>query len=139
MVIYNISHEGKAWRIKKEDESLLNKSVGDSFDGKELMPELEGYELLITGGSDIAGFPLSKDAEGVGLKRVLLKRGWGMRDSREGVRKRKTIRGKVITNKISQVNIKVLKSGSKKLAEIFSDQNKPKEDKKVESAPAAAA
>ncbi len=129
MVKYNISEKGKAWGIEREDEALVGKSVGDKFDGKELLSDLEGYELQITGGSDNAGFPLSKDVEGIGLKRVLLKRGWGMHDAREGVRIRKTVRGKAISNKIAQINIKVLKAGKKPLAEIFPEQTKPKEKK----------
>ncbi|MEK6892589.1 MAG: S6e family ribosomal protein [Nanoarchaeota archaeon] len=129
MVKYNISEKGKAWKIEREDEVLVGKSVGDKFEGKELMADLEGYELQITGGSDISGFPLSKDAEGIGLKRVLLKRGWGMRTKGEGLRLRKTVRGKSISNKVAQINIAVLKVGKKPLVEIFPEQNNPKEKK----------
>lgn len=142
MVIYNISSKDKAWRVKKDDESLFGKSIGESFDGKELMPELDGYELLITGGSDNAGFPLLQNQEGVGLRRVLLKKGWGMRDSREGVRIRKTVRGKILDAKIAQVNIVIVKEGKKPLNEIFPEQNNPKakeEPKKEVAAPVAAA
>ncbi len=119
-----IGDKGKAWRIETESEELAGKSIGDKINGKEIKPELDGYELEITGGSDIAGFPLSKDAEGIGLKRVLLKRGFGMRDNRKGLRLRKTLRGKQISSSTIQVNMKVLKSGSKKFEEIFPEQNK---------------
>jgi len=135
-----IGDKGKAWRIETEAESLVGKAVGEKVEGKEIKAELEGYELEITGGSDMAGFPLSKDVEGLGLKRVLLTRGWGMRDTREGVRLRKTLRGKIISNAVIQINLKVLKHGKKQLAEAFPDQNKPKEVKteaKAEAAPAA--
>lgn len=133
-----IGDKGKAWRIEKEEEMLSGKSIGDKVDGKELMPELEGYELEISGGSDSSGFPLAKDVEGLALRKLLLKRGFAMKDNREGVRLRKTVRGKVISSTIAQINLKVLKHGSKKLAEIFPQQNLPKEKKKYE-APAAAA
>jgi small subunit ribosomal protein S6e len=132
-----ISDKGKAWRIEKEGEMLSGKSVGDKVEGKELMPELEGYELEITGGSDSSGFPLAKDVEGLGLRRLLLKQGFGMKDNREGVRLRKTVRGKIISATTAQINLKVSKHGSKKLNEVFSQQNLPKEKKKYE-APAAA-
>ena len=92
--------------------------------------EFEGYEFEIRGGTDFAGLPLDKNAEGVGLKRILLKKGWGMKDSRKGVRIRKTVRGKVIWEKVMQINVAVVKYGAKKLEEIFPDQNKPKEKKK---------
>ena len=101
----NISEKGKAWKLEIDSEFLVGKSVGDKFDGKEIKLELEGYELEITGGSDGAGFPVSKDVPGLGLKRVLLSKGWGMHDNREGVRLRKTVRGKV--KDISEFNSKL--------------------------------
>lgn len=137
----NISEKGKAWKIEITDESLVGKAIGDKVDGKEIKPELEGYELQITGASDLAGFPHSKDVEGLGLKGVLLTKGWGMRDNRPGVRKRKTVRGKVISLSTSQINLSVVKAGAKKLEEIFPEQNKPKEKKAIPAAaptPAAA-
>lgn len=123
----NISDHGKAWRLEVEPDALAGKNLGDKFDGKEIKAELEGYELEITGGTDFAGFPMSKDLEGVGLKKTLLSKGWGMHDNRRGIRLRRTLRGKSVTDKIAQLNIKVLKHGHKKLAEIFPDQNKPKD------------
>ena len=41
-----------------------------------------------------------------------------------GLRLRKTVRGKVISPLIVQINLKLIKEGSKKLSEIFPDQNK---------------
>jgi len=126
----NISEKGKAWKIEVPEETLSGKSIGDKVSGNEIKPELEGYELEITGGSDSAGFPLSKDVEGLGLKGLLLKKGWGMKNSGEGLRLRKTVRGKIISGTTSQINISVLKAGKKKLEEIFPEQNKGEELKK---------
>ena len=123
----NISEKGKAWKLEAAEETLSGKSLGDKFSGSEVKPEMEGYELEITGGSDTAGFPLSKDVEGLGLKGLLLKKGWGMKDSRKGMRLRKTVRGKVVSGTTSQLNVKVLKAGKKHLAEVFPEQNKAAE------------
>ena len=41
----NISEKGKSWKLEVEPEVLSGKSIGDTFDGKLLKPELEGYEL----------------------------------------------------------------------------------------------
>lgn len=123
----NISDKGKSWKLEVSDEALSGKMIGDKLAGKELKPELEGYEFEISGGSDSSGFPLSKDVEGLGLKKVLLKRGWSMRTSGEGLRLRKTVRGKTISETTALINLKVIKAGSKPLAEIFPEQNKPKE------------
>jgi|SRR3989338_3683195 len=136
----NISDkQGKSWKLELTDESIIGKSIGDKMEGKEIKPELDGYEFEITGGSDIAGFPMSKDAEGLGLKRVLLKKGWGMKDNGEGLRLRKTVRGKTVSVSVAQINMKVLKHGKKKLDEIFTEQNKSKEAKKVEAVASVAA
>ena len=123
----NISEKGRTWKIELADEMLSGKSVGDTIEGKELKAELAGYQLQITGGSDISGFPLTKDVEGIGLKRVLLTKGFGMRDSYPGIRRRKTVRGKNITTTTTQLNLSVVKAGTTPLAEVFPDQNKPKE------------
>ncbi len=134
----NISEKGKAWKIEVPTETLSGKSIGDKFNGKLLNPDLDGYELEITGGSDIAGFPLSKDVEGIGLKKILMTKGWGMWSKPKGLKKkkprvrgglrlRKSVRGKTISEKVVQVNIKVVKEGAKKLSEIFPDQNKTTE------------
>ena len=84
----NMSDNGKAWKLETESEVPVGKSLGEKIDGKEIKSELDGYEFEITGASDIAGFPHSKDVEGLGLKKVLLKKGWGMKDNREGLRLR---------------------------------------------------
>jgi small subunit ribosomal protein S6e len=130
----NISSKGKAWKLESEAETLVGKSIGDKFDGKEINVDLEGYEFEITGGSDKSGFAMYKEIEGIGLRRVLLKKGeWGLHKRPKGVRKkvpqspglrmRKTYRGKTISEAVIQININVLKEGSKKLKEIFPDQN----------------
>src|SRR3989344_7260461 len=135
----NISDKGKAWKIEGEVQALSGKNVGDKINGQDVKTELSGYELEITGGSDSAGFPLSKDIEGVYLRKVLLTKGFGMKENIEGLRKRKTLRGKQISETTVQINMNVLKHGSKHLHEIFLEQNQPKA-KKTEAnvvAPAA--
>ena len=135
----NISNKGKAWKLESEAESLIGKSIGEKLDGKEISSDLAGYELEITGTSDIAGFPGKKSIEGPELKRVLLTKGWGMHkkprkegkkkvSTPKGLRLRKTVRGNTISDKTVQINLNVLKEGTKKLPEIFPDQNKKAEE-----------
>ncbi|MEK6833332.1 MAG: S6e family ribosomal protein [Nanoarchaeota archaeon] len=124
--------EGKTYKFETESEELVGKSLGDKIEGKEVSPNLSGYEFEITGTSDKSGFTSMKDVEGIGLKKVLLTYGKAMhkRSKREGKRKRsnptprglrlrKTVRGKIISPAISQINLKLIKEGSKKLSEIF--------------------
>ena len=135
---------GKTYKIESDKEDLVGKSLHDKVEGTEVSPELGGYEFEITGASDIAGFPSMENVEGVGLKKVLLNFGKGMKkrpkkegkrlrskNRPKGLRLRKTVRGKTISTSMIQINLKVLKEGHKKLAEIFSEQNKPKEKEVV--------
>jgi small subunit ribosomal protein S6e len=130
----NIADKGKTWKIESDVSVFVGKNVGDKMKGNEIKPELEGYELEIKGGSDSAGFPMSKDVEGVYLRKVLLTKGFGMRQNKpHGLRKRKTLRGKVISEVAAQINAVVVKHGSKHLHEIFPEQNQPKVKKAPEA------
>jgi small subunit ribosomal protein S6e len=119
----NISDKGKSWKLESEAEFIVGKSLGDEMEGKELSGDLEGYKLIISGGTDFAGFPMYGKSEGIGLKKVLFTKGWGMWDNKPGIRKRKTVRGKTISDKVTQINLRVLENGKKNLSEIFPDQN----------------
>ena len=139
----NISEKsGKTYKIESEASGLIEKSMHDKIDGKDILADLEGYELEITGASDKSGFTAMKNVEGIGLKKLLLIYGKAMkkRPRREGkikrsknklkgLRLRKTVRGRVISPEIVQINLKVMKEGSKKLEEIFPEQCTLKETK----------
>ncbi len=108
----NISDKGKTIKVETENESLIRKKIGETFNGEEVSGDLEGYELEITGTSDIAGFPGIKGQTGPHLRRLLLtKKDKGMNDSRRGLRLKKTIRGEEISEKTIQINSIVVKQG----------------------------
>jgi small subunit ribosomal protein S6e len=135
----NISQKnGKTFKLETEDEILVGKVIGEKLQGKELSADLDGYELIITGAGDNSGFPHKSDVEGPELRRVLLTKGWGMHAKKSGLRRKKTVRGKQISDKTSQINVIIEKEGAKKLEEVFPDQNKPKvEETKEGEAPKA--
>ncbi|NCN51494.1 30S ribosomal protein S6e [archaeon] len=129
---------GKTYKLEASAQGLIDKEVGDKIDGKEIKSDFDGYEFEITGGSDQAGFPLFKEVPGQILKGVLLKYGKGMhkKPRREGkkpaadkkprgLRLRKTVRGRVISDAVVQINLKVLKAGKKPLVEIFAPAAEP--------------
>ena len=131
----NVSHKGKTFKIETEAENLAGYSINDKINGKEFSPDLEDYELLITGTSDKSGFMGSPDIDGPNLHRVLLGYGRGMKKKPKGetkinrkpkgLRLRKTIRGKEISPATVQINTKVLKEGKKKFDSLF---EKPAEE-----------
>ncbi len=137
---------GKTYKFELETEEFLGKELHNKIQGKDLLPNLNGYEFEITGASDKSGFTAHEDVQGVGTKRILLTYGKAMkkRPRKEGKKKvsnpkpkglrlRKTVRGRVISPEIVQINLKTLKEGPKKFSEIFPDQNKPKEQPKEEA------
>ena len=110
----NVSHKGKTIKFETDNEELIGVVMGSIIEGKQISADLEGYELLVTGTSDKAGFPGMPDIKGQALKRVILKRGRGMRNNGEGLRLRKTVRGNEISADTVQINLAVKKEGSKK-------------------------
>ncbi len=143
----NISEKsGKTYKLEIEGEELVGKELHDKVQGREILPDLEGYEFEITGTSDKSGFTAMKEVEGIGLKKVLLTYGKGMKkrprkegkkklskNMPKGLRLRKTVRGRIISPAIVQINLKVLKEGVKKLSEVFEDKSKAKEEVKPEA------
>ena len=91
-------------------------NIGETVKGDNA--GLSGYELQITGGSDYCGFPMRKGILGL-RKKITLSGGVGFRREGKGTKRRKTVCGHKIHEKISQINLKVIKQGPKKLAEIF--------------------
>ena len=65
----NVAHKGKTYKLEVEAEALIGTKIGDKVAGKDVSPDLEGYELEITGTSDKAGFPGFKNLEGSGLRK----------------------------------------------------------------------
>jgi len=96
---------------------LVGLSIGDSLSGGAI--GLNDYTLLVTGGSDKDGVAMRRDLPGTIRKRLLLTGGVGYHPKKAGIRKRKSIRGRVISAETGQVNLVVEKAGAKPLNEIF--------------------
>ena len=123
----NVSHKGKTLKLETDSEAVVGKAIGEAIKGEHISADLDGYELLIKGTSDISGFPGKQGLEGAGYHRELLTKGFGMKDSRKGIRLRKTLRGQEISLKTSQINTIVVKEGKKKFEELL-----PKKEAKAE-------
>lgn len=123
-----VGYKGKSYQIEKDqkDSPIIGKRIGDKLDGSFI--GLDGYELEITGGSDKEGFPMRKDIEGIGRKRIVMTPGIGYK-AEYGVRRRRSMRGNSVTIEISQINCKVLKEGSKPLEELMPKKEASEEKK----------
>ncbi len=111
---------GKTYQItldEKKSRALIGRKIGEVISGDLI--GLPGYEVEITGGSDKDGFPMRPDVHGGVRKRVLLSGPPGFHPTRPGERRRKTVRGNMITDEIVQVNAKIVKEGEKPIEEIL--------------------
>jgi len=128
-VIVSDPADGTSQSVELEETQavpLIGRKLGEVIDGAAV--KLSGYKLKITGGSDKDGFPMRPSIHGGVRVGAIISEGVGFHPSQKGERKRKTLRGNVITDAIVQLNMKVVEKPKGKKAE------KPKEAP-VENAP----
>ena len=92
-------------------QPLLGRKIGEVIEGSTI--GLTG-KVMITGGSDKAGFPMRADTMGGGKNYILLTEGVGFRTREEGAKKRKLVRGNTITEETYQVNAKRVEESTPK-------------------------
>jgi small subunit ribosomal protein S6e len=111
----------------KDDKAkpLLGLRIGDVFDATLI--GLPG-KIKITGGSDRSGIPMRPDVHGAVKKYVLLTKGTGLRNVRKGERKRKLVRGNVISEDIYQINAVLIDA----LNEVKGEESKKEEEEVVQ-------
>jgi small subunit ribosomal protein S6e len=95
---------------------FLGRDLGDEVDGGAV--GLDGFTLELTGGSDAAGRPMRADVSGPNLTEILSTGGVGHKPTRDGERKRITVRGRQISDETVQINATVV-SGSGDVAAAF--------------------
>ncbi|MCL2116742.1 MAG: 30S ribosomal protein S6e [Methanobrevibacter sp.] len=125
-MVFKVIVSDKETSYQVETENDLNRqfiglAIGDDFDGK--LVGLDGYTLKITGGSDKNGFPMRKDVVGQRRIRSLLSGGIGYKPKSKGIKRRKTVRGNMISEDIVQINTIVTKTGNTSLADILNNDN----------------
>ena len=101
---------------------FIGRKIGEAIDG--LIIDQPGHKAQITGGSDKDGFPMRPSVHGGVRRRIVLSGGVGFVPQHEGTRKRKTIRGNVITDEIVQINVKITEKTKQ-----AKETRKPKEKK----------
>ena len=134
----NPSHKGRAFSMDITGSNynhFLGKKIGDAVDGSFLGEgdqNLTGYKLQITGGSDTTGRAMRSDLDGGAVKSILITAGIGYKGKRyvkkngkiyrykqDGLRRRRNIRGNVISPETRQINLKVVEVGKRNLGVIF--------------------
>jgi small subunit ribosomal protein S6e len=112
---------GKAYPAKTENvDAFIGKKIGDKVDLSAA--GIEGYEAQIKGGSDKQGFPMKADLRGTGRKKIII-----TKDKKKGKKVKVTRRGNVVGNDIAQLNLAIMKYGSKPLDSLVTKPAKEEE------------
>ncbi len=118
-VIISDPEDGTSKTVELEDARaapLIGKKIGDVIDGAVL--GLSGFKVQITGGSDKDGFPMRPNVHGGVRRSVVLSGGVGFNPQKRGERRRKKVRGNVITDEIVQINMKIVEKPKTKKTEV---------------------
>ena len=85
--------------------SFIGRKIGETLDGAVV--DLPAHKVQVMGGSDKDGVPMNPFVHGGVRRRVVLSGGAGFKPKNKGARKRKTVRGNVLTDEIVQINLKI--------------------------------
>lgn len=109
--------KGKTRQIQLTPDKfpLAGLKIGEEFKGA--LVGFPGYTFKITGGSDDAGIPMRKDVHGSVKKRILIGHPPCYHPKRPGERRQKVVRGNVVSDNMTQVNVIVTQYGETKLFE----------------------
>ena len=90
----------------KSAQPFVGSKIGDFMDSTVF--GLKDGKIKITGGSDKSGTPMRSDLHGGVKKYILMTSGVGARNLDPGERKRKLVRGNLITEEIYQLNCQLI-------------------------------
>jgi small subunit ribosomal protein S6e len=106
-----------------EDEKLYrtfyDKRIGDDVNGDLLGDAYKGYTFRVTGGLDKQGFAMKQGVLTPNRVRLLLDGTTGhYTNRRKGDRRRKSVRGCIVSSEMSVVNVIVVKKGDAEIASV---------------------
>jgi len=107
---------------------LIGRKIGEVIEGS--IVDLPGHKAQIMGGSDKDGFPMRRNVHGGVRRQVVLSGGVGFNPQNEGERRRKTVRGNIITDEIVQLNMKIVEKP--KQPKEIKKKKKGKQEKEAE-------
>ena len=90
---------------------FIGRRLGETLDGSAV--DLPAHTVQILGGSDKDGVPMRGNVHGGVRRRVVLSGGAGFSPKKKGERRRKTVRGNIITDEIAQINMKIVERPAK--------------------------
>jgi small subunit ribosomal protein S6e len=100
---------------------FLGREIGAEVDGGAV--GLDGYTVEITGGSDAAGRPMRSDVAGAALSEELLAGGTGFNPTRDGERRRVTVRGREVGEAVAQLNVRIAERGEESVETLLGEDD----------------
>jgi small subunit ribosomal protein S6e len=85
---------------------FIGRKIGEIMDGAVV--DMGATKFQILGGSDKDGVPMRPNVHGGVRRKVVLSGGVGFSATKGGERKRKAVRGNIITDEIVQINAKLV-------------------------------
>merc|ERR1711912_60786 len=111
-----------------DDKKLLpffDKRMAQEVAGDALGDEFKGYRFRISGGNDKQGFPMMQGVLTPDRVRLLLRKGSKCyRQRRTGEMKRKSVRGCIVSQELSVLNLVLVKKGPAEIPGL-TDSEKP--------------
>jgi len=116
--------------LEIEDEkrlrALYDKRVSHEVEGEHISDDFKGYIFRITGGNDKQGFPMKQGVLTSTRVRILMAKGASCyRPRKRGERKRKSVRGCIVSADLAVVNLVVVKKGENEIPGL-TDTTKPR-------------
>jgi len=116
--------------LEIEDEkrlrALYDKRMSHEVDGEHISDDFKGYIFCITGGNDKQGFPMKQGVLTSTRVRILMAKGASCyRPRKDGERKRKSVRGCIVSAELAVVNLVVVKKGDNEIPGL-TDTTKPR-------------
>jgi len=116
--------------VEIDDERKLrafyDKRISHEVDGIHVGENFKGYVFKITGGNDKQGFPMKQGVLTSQRVRLLMAEGHSCyRPRKRGERKRKSVRGCIVSGDLSVLNLVVVKKGEQEVPGL-TDTTKPR-------------
>ena len=135
-IIISDPDSGTSKTVELEEDrtvALIGRRMGEILDGS--IVGLSGHKVQITGGSDKDGFPMRPSVHGGVRRNVILGGGVGFNPKDDGERRRKMVRGNVITDEIVQINMKITEKPkqAEKQEKKITKQTTPEKDADIDA------
>jgi len=127
-ISYPVTGQQKVLEIDDDNKlrAFYDKRMSQEVDGESLGDEFKGYIFKISGGNDKQGFPMKQGILTTTRVRILMRKGFScFRERRRGERKRKSVRGCIVSSELSVMNLVVVKKGEQEV-EGLTDNIKPR-------------